>query len=343
MAAISICWSNSRREFEAACCNKIGSREFEAGNRHHSFPRFLTFVRRLVGQRSFARIVDITLLGGQADYENRYEHATNDRPAARALASHPMTAGDQNFRIFEIYNLAVVNDDVELHLRLFDTTLAAFQADASDYAWGAHRFDAGSITSAGSTTATEIDLLGTPTVNNGVGNAAGEKLWGTIRIVDDGTQLILMTPRTGVLQVVQSQDSAVATGTTTTPNDDTIPQNTEGDEYMTLAITPKSASSRLLIQASLSWSNSAVANRTIMALFRDSIADALAAVGANSLATALAITPIVHDMASPGVSATTFKVRIGPVNAATITFNGESTARRFGGIIASSIIITEYI
>ena len=35
-------------------------------------------------------------------------------------------------------------------------------------------------------------------------------------------------------QIVATQTGAVATGTTTFPEDDTIPQNTEGDEYMTL-------------------------------------------------------------------------------------------------------------
>ena len=36
-----------------------------------------------------------------------------------------------------------------------------------------------------------------------------------------------------VVQTVHTQDGEVATGTTNLPFDDTIPQNTEGDEYMT--------------------------------------------------------------------------------------------------------------
>ena len=54
-----------------------------------------------------------------------------------------------------------------------------------------------------------------------------------------------------VVQVVNVKDGEVATGTTQIAADDTIPQNTEGDEYMTLSITPKSTSNILLIEASI--------------------------------------------------------------------------------------------
>jgi hypothetical protein len=50
----------------------------------------------------------------------------------------------------------------------------------------------------------------------------------------------------------------------------------------------------------------------------------------------------VHTAAS-STSATTFKVRIGPATAVTFTFNGYGgTNRLFGGVVASSITITEY-
>jgi hypothetical protein len=41
-----------------------------------------------------------------------------------------------------------------------------------------------------------------------------------------------------LLQVVNTTTGAVATGTTVMPFDDTIPQSGEGDQYMSLAITP---------------------------------------------------------------------------------------------------------
>lgn len=194
-----------------------------------------------------------------------------------------------------------------------------------------------------------ISALGVRNIFNyrtGAALTGGELVAGLNRFVDDGTQLILMTPRTGVLQVVEIQDGAVATGTTTIPNDDTIPQNTEGDEYMTLAITPKSASSRLRIDVVAALANSSTSLSTMAgALFRDSIADALAAFETTKPSTAGVRGPISfsHDMASPGASATTFKMRAGLAVAGTTTFNGTAGGRIFGGVMASSIIITEYL
>src|SRR5258708_5751039 len=46
-----------------------------------------------------------------------------------------------------------------------------------------------------------------------------------------------------VAQVVNTETGAVATGTTTLPGAvDTIPTNTQGDQYMSLAITPTNTS-----------------------------------------------------------------------------------------------------
>jgi hypothetical protein len=147
-----------------------------------------------------------------------------------------------------------------------------------------------------------------------------------------------------VLQTVYTQDSAVATGTTLIPLDDTIPQNTEGDEYMTLSITPISTSSFLKIEAVWNGASSASNPVIAVALFRDAGVDAIAVAAANnSAANAIENISCVHNMASPGTSATTFKIRAGGNLAGTVTFNGNSGARKYGGTMASSIIITEYL
>ena len=49
------------------------------------------------------------------------------------------------------------------------------------------------------------------------------------------------------LQIVYAETTAASTGTTVMVNDDTIPQKTEGIEAITLAITPVSSTSRLVI------------------------------------------------------------------------------------------------
>lgn len=150
-------------------------------------------------------------------------------------------------------------------------------------------------------------------------------------------------PAGSIVQVVNVQDGALATGTTVIPYDDTIPQNTEGDEYMTLAITPTSATNKLKIEVVCNLAHSSTVTNLLAALFQDATANALAA-GQSAKANA-ANTPgqvlFTHYMAAGTTSSTTFKVRAGSGTAGTTTFNGASGARRFGGVMASSITITE--
>lgn len=143
------------------------------------------------------------------------------------------------------------------------------------------------------------------------------------------------------LNYVETVTGAVATGTTQIPQDDSIPQNTEGDQYMTLAITPKSTASVLEIEINGLMTNSGAGN-CAMALFQDSVADALSAV-TNYVNTGGAIIEnrIMHRMLSGTTSSTTFKMRAGPDSSLTLTFNGRSGGRIFGGIMNSYIRITE--
>jgi hypothetical protein len=146
-----------------------------------------------------------------------------------------------------------------------------------------------------------------------------------------------------VIQTVHSQTGALATGTTTIPYDDTIPQNNEGDEYMTLSITPESSTNKLVIEVLCVLSSSAGQNAMTVALFQDSTADALAVTAASiSNANEIQTIRLTHEMTAGTTSSTTFKVRAGGDIAATTTFNGRAGAGKFGGKMASSIRITEY-
>jgi hypothetical protein len=143
-----------------------------------------------------------------------------------------------------------------------------------------------------------------------------------------------------VIQRVNYQTGAVATGTTTIPADDTIPQNTEGDEYLSLSITPSSSSNLLFIHCVVCISNSAN-NSLAIALFQDSTANALATTMDYRLATIQTTIPLSYYMAAGTTSSTTFKVRAGGSNAGTTTLNGWGGDRKYGGTMASSITITE--
>lgn len=144
------------------------------------------------------------------------------------------------------------------------------------------------------------------------------------------------------VQQVSVGYSAVATGVTTTPLDDTIPQNTEGTEFMSLAITPKSATNILVVQIVFFGSNSA-ASDIVLALHQDTTANALSAVAEfSSQATGRLSIPLQHRMVAGTTSSTTFKLRVGSNGAGTITMNGSSGASLFSTVTKSTITITEY-
>ena len=146
-----------------------------------------------------------------------------------------------------------------------------------------------------------------------------------------------------VLQVVNYTTGAVATGTTAIPQDDTIPQITEGTQFMTLAITPRSATSKLIIQV-VTCVTASVTDNVCTALFQDSTANALAALNAvNSVAGWVLNHSYVYYMTSGTTSSTTFRVRVGANGGSTITFNGSGGGRLYGGVMPSSITITEVV
>lgn len=148
-------------------------------------------------------------------------------------------------------------------------------------------------------------------------------------------------PLKGVLQIVTFETGAMATGTTPIPRDDTIPTSTEGDQYMSLSITPKRADSTLIVEALFNYEFSAV-NVVVAALFRDAGAAAIDA-SANWHAGGATENQIKlgKSIASGSTAATTFKLRAGGVGAGTVTFNGVSGVREFGGVYLSSLKIIE--
>lgn len=193
----------------------------------------------------------------------------------------------------------------------------------------------------GATVRTSLGLGTAAIVNTGVASGDVPLMDGTGYPVADGSQI---TGVVGVVkQVVFTETGAVATGTALIPKDDTIPQITEGDEYMTRTITPGSTSNRLVIDVVyIGEQNTAGSLSITVALFRDAVAGALA-VGVNepTAQTSLKTISFRHIMTAPSTSQITFRVRAGLRGAGTLTFNGENGVRRFGGVLASSITITE--
>jgi len=144
-------------------------------------------------------------------------------------------------------------------------------------------------------------------------------------------------------QIVTYQTGSVATGSTTIPLDDTIPQNTEGDQYMSLAITPTNASSTLEIDIEFFGAVNTQAD-IIVALFKDTDVSALVAgISQVYAGAARAEVSIKHIRLSGSTSTSTFKVRAGSPVAGILTFNGAGGTGLFGGVMGSRITIKEYL
>jgi hypothetical protein len=147
------------------------------------------------------------------------------------------------------------------------------------------------------------------------------------------------------LQTVTGITSAVATGTTTLPQDDTVPQNTEGIQFATATITPKLSTSTLVIYfiGFVATNTSGATHVFTASLFQDSTAGALAATCIQSAGSvAMHQISFRYIMTSGTTSATTFNVRVGLEAAGTTTYNGTGGGRIFGGAAASGIIIQEF-
>ncbi len=147
-----------------------------------------------------------------------------------------------------------------------------------------------------------------------------------------------------VVQVVNMLDGEVATGNTAMNYSDIDPHITEGDEYMTLAVTPQFATSKLKIDVVINLRGTIAGVHTVAALFQDTTPNALCATTADVSGATYAIPlRMTHWITSGYTNATTFKVRAGGTYSETLTMNGISGNRKLGGVMYSSMTITEYM
>ena len=148
-----------------------------------------------------------------------------------------------------------------------------------------------------------------------------------------------------VVQVVYSEVTALVSGSTVMPIDDTIPQNNEGVEVIpAVTITPTSATNILLIIANIAGMRTPNGLGGI-ALFQGATAGALAAVPVTELSLGHGPITLIHPMLAGGVAETTFQVRIGQAGAGTVYCNAvpAGTTRAFGGVSVSSLTIIEIV
>ena len=149
----------------------------------------------------------------------------------------------------------------------------------------------------------------------------------------------------GIVQIVHKDYRDFFSTTALIPLDDTIPQNTEGEEVFTQSITPTRSDSKILMTCVLNISNSDASNLHTAAIFRDSVADAIAAGWAKCVGTNAPNSPmVINFLDSPATtSAVTYKVRVGYTagSSSTVQINGGSGTRYLGGSLASGMTLME--
>ena len=144
-----------------------------------------------------------------------------------------------------------------------------------------------------------------------------------------------------VVQVVNFQTGAVSTTSAVIPTDDTIPQIGEGAQMMTLSITPKAATNRLKIDVTMNLSYG-VAQRVAAALFQDAGPGAFSVHEVFTTTAGGDYTHSFTDFITAGTtSPTSINVHLGVGGGGTVTLNGVTGVRKYGGAYVSSITITE--
>lgn len=175
---------------------------------------------------------------------------------------------------------------------------------------------------------------------NGVASIAVGGQYNIVELYSDGTNLILKQSSGTIVQVQYASYNTYNSTTATIPYDDTIPQNDEGDELLTLAITPKYSDSKLLVEALVHLAGSGGGQQSA-ALFKDSVAGALSAINSTSTASwSPHPLPLTYEMTSGTISEIIFKLRWG-TSTGIGYINGNDSFRVFGGVMISSLKITE--
>lgn len=145
----------------------------------------------------------------------------------------------------------------------------------------------------------------------------------------------------GVLQRVITTSGSYSSNAATIPIDNTKPQSGEGTELLTQAITPKSATSKLVVEVTLVMSCNTAPDTAAIALFQDSGTDAIAA---NCCSVDGYGDPktLRYEVTSGSTTARTFKVRAG-CNTNALLINGvNGVGAVMNGLCQSFISVTEY-
>lgn len=147
-----------------------------------------------------------------------------------------------------------------------------------------------------------------------------------------------------VIQTVSTQVGTLASGTTQTPVDNTKPQITEGTQFLTLAFTPVSNTSVLIVDLEALVSHSGAAGTVTMALHQVGTADAIAATAVGFTTAYQQLNPRIQsyfESAVLGTGARTYSMRIGANLAGTTYLNGAGATQYYANVASTRLTITE--
>lgn len=145
-------------------------------------------------------------------------------------------------------------------------------------------------------------------------------------------------------QPVQKQGQVLGTsttGTTAVPHDNTVPTSGEGDQYMTVTITPSSAANVLNNKITGHFGQSNASSWLAMSLYQDATNSLATAIELNATANGSIELVLEHDTLAGTSASTTMKMRAGGDTGATTTFNGQAGVQHYGGACASRMYVTE--
>lgn len=148
--------------------------------------------------------------------------------------------------------------------------------------------------------------------------------------------------RTAVINTSFFIDASVTAATAQIPNDDTPPQSNEGIRAISVTHTPQNVNNRLLITAQINMSVNVSNEVYIAALFQDAGASAIqVSTSYSSVGSELSSVPLQFIVTANTVSPTTFSIRAAGEDSGTVTLNGQGGSRKFGGVLAHTIMVQE--
>lgn len=143
------------------------------------------------------------------------------------------------------------------------------------------------------------------------------------------------------IQSAETRTGAFSSGSTVIPDDNSIPQITEGDEYMTCSFISTSKANLLNVEALAYTANTNNVTNT-MALFNTDVhaTNALAAMSGKPAAASPFPISLDWTQLAPLAAASTWRVRLGG-NAGTLNFNGWGGGGVMLGTVCSFLRVTE--